>query len=103
MNAKGNDKLSYDALNRLNSITDPLSFVTSYTYDAVSNVATKTDPKDKLNRFTYDALNRLNGIAYADGKTVAYSYDANGNRSTMIDCHGTTQYTYDFSTVSPRY
>jgi RHS repeat-associated protein/uncharacterized repeat protein (TIGR01451 family) len=95
-NANGNaTSYTYDALNRLMRIADPLSFATVYGYDAVGNVLAINDAKAQTNQFTYDAVNRLIGTSYADGKTVTYLYDPNGNRTNMVDSHGTTAYGYD--------
>lgn len=86
---------AYDSLNRLTKTTDPLSLSTLYTYDAVGNITATTDAKGWVNRYGYDALNRMISGTYADGSSVAYAFDKDGKRSSMVDSHGTTTYSYD--------
>ena len=43
-------------------MTDPLLRQTSFTYDEVGNLKTKTDPKSQLLTFTYDLANRLTQV-----------------------------------------
>jgi RHS repeat-associated protein len=103
--AKSNDinsqwrirRFSYDSLSRLLTAENPetggLAGQIFYTYDANSNLASKTafspnqpttgTPVSVVTSYTYDALNRLTGKSYADsysGNTgltspVAYGYD----------------------------
>jgi RHS repeat-associated protein len=81
----------YDGLSRLTSATNPESGNIGYTYDANSNLQTKTalSPNQASNgtatvvtTYTYDALNRLTGKSYADSyksnpitPAVSYGYD----------------------------
>jgi len=82
---------TYDPLSRLLSASNPESGTISYTYDANSNVVTKTAPSPNqpstgtatvVTTYTYDTLNRLTGKSYADSYTsnaatpaVKYGYD----------------------------
>ena len=50
---------TYDAFDRLESVTDRFGEKLVYTYDANGNRATLTDPDNKVTRYTYDALNRI--------------------------------------------
>ena len=54
-----------------------------------------TDANSKKTTFTHDKDNRLTKIAYADGTSVTYTFDPDSNRSTMVDTHGKTSYSYD--------
>ncbi len=80
----------YDSLSRLTQAQNPESGTISYTYDANSNLVTKTAPspnqlptgtKTVVTTYTYDALNRLTGKSYVDGfsnpstPNVVYGYD----------------------------
>jgi len=49
---------TYDAVNRLISITYPLGGSETYTYDEEGNMLTKTDSKGTT-YYTYDKNNRL--------------------------------------------
>lgn len=45
--------------------------------------------------YTYDALHRLTKEEYSDGTSISYTYDPMGNRLSITDESGTTNYTYD--------
>ena len=73
---------------------------TTYTYDGVGNVLTKTDGSGTATN-SYNGDNQVTGITYsgtASGYTaparVTYRYDADGNRTQMTDGTGTTTYGY---------
>jgi len=87
---------TYDALDRLIRVTDPLENNTTYSYDAVGNKTSLTDANGHITSYTYDALNRLVGVTDALGGTVTYAYDPVGNKTSMTDANGhTTTYTYN--------
>ena len=87
----------------------------SYTYDSVGNVLTRTDPLNRTTTNTYDLTGQLitntngNGVtvtnAYDDagnltsitypGGSISYGYDDLGRRTTMTDGTGTTTWNYD--------
>ncbi|MHB1057071.1 MAG: RHS repeat-associated core domain-containing protein [Rhodanobacter sp.] len=89
--------LAYDALDRLEGVSDPEGLDTLYgydglgnrtsvlspdtgtstdTYDAAGNRLTHTDAKGIVSTSTYDALNRRTGTSYADSTLDAgYHYD----------------------------
>ena len=74
---------------------------TTYTYDGVGNVVTKTDGSGTAT-YGYNADNQVTGITYsntASGYTapsaVTYGYDDDGNRNQMTDGTGTTTYGYN--------
>jgi RHS repeat-associated protein len=75
--------------------TGPL--VSTFTYDANGNLASRSDPLGQTTGLAHDALNRLTAVDHADAGTadVAYTYDLNGNRLSMVDGTGTTTYAYD--------
>jgi len=113
-------KRTYDALNRLSSITDERNNTTAYEYDpgcgcsdritkvtdALGLIVTtydgngrKTSVKDAnghTTRFTYDPRGHLTDTAFHDGTSTHEEYDSRGRRISMKDQTGaTTSYGYD--------
>lgn len=78
----------YDALDRLTSFIGP-SLNQAFTYDAVSNRATKTVGASTANYSYASNSNRLSTITGATNRT--YSYDANGSATA----DGTGTFAYD--------
>jgi RHS repeat-associated protein len=76
---------TYDALNRLASVSSP-GFNAAYAYDAAGN---RTQAGNIT--YTYDAGGRL--VSASDGTT--YTYDANGNLKTRTKNGQTTTFTWD--------
>ncbi|MEP7199185.1 MAG: hypothetical protein ABI874_05135, partial [Chloroflexota bacterium] len=94
--------LTYDALSRKRTMTDPDMGYWQYNYDSASNLISQTDAKGQTITFVYDALNRLTNKNYPanSGMTnIAYGYDAGvngkGNRTSMTDGSGSASWTYD--------
>ncbi|MDQ6720366.1 MAG: DUF6531 domain-containing protein, partial [Candidatus Dormibacteraeota bacterium] len=96
----------YDALARVNSLTDALANVTSYSYDGAGNRLTQQDPggncgatpRVACTTFTYDAANQLKAITYTDGVTPNVTnliYDSDGQRTGMTDGTGTSAWVWD--------
>lgn len=73
----------YDSLSRLLTSTTPEigangNGTTSYEYDIVSNLTKRTDPRGIVTTYTYDTLNRLLTRSYSDTTPAAsYFYDGN--------------------------
>ena len=74
---------------------------TLYTYNAIDQLLTETDPLDNETSYTYDAMGRLETITNkaADGtelSATSYTYDAAGNLETEKDeLENITRYDYD--------
>jgi RHS repeat-associated protein len=69
----------YDSLGELRSATNPESGTTVYTtYDSDGNLKSKTDAKGIVTTYNYDNLNRLTSKSYSDGITpsACFEYDA---------------------------
>jgi RHS repeat-associated protein len=104
---KGNaiQSYQYDSLAHVTSVTDALSNVTTYVYDAYGDVLSKQDPGGNCaaqpptgcTTYTYDSGNQLTAINYSDGVTpnVSVSYDADGQRTGMTDGTGTSSWGWD--------
>jgi RHS repeat-associated protein len=84
----------YDALGRLNSRTDPIA-TTSFILDANGNLATNSESGQSLIR-TFDAYDRVSSYTDAAGYVIQYRYDANHNLTSLIYPGGrTVNYFYD--------
>ena len=88
--------MTYDALGRLLTTTDPLARTTTLTYDAAGNVATSTDALNRVTTFTYDVRNRLTQVTDPNAGMTRYAYDGNGNLLTVTDAKNqATTFAYD--------
>jgi RHS repeat-associated protein len=101
-NANGvNTSYAYDALNRLDTVTDPNLGNTTYTYDEVGNLKSVNYPNAIKHQYTYNALNRLELlIDRSPTNTIinCWKYRATGaGQRTWVEefDHRTAWYTYD--------
>jgi YD repeat-containing protein len=96
----------YDALGRQTAlvlnfkpIVDPDAETNvryDYTYNAVGNRETVTDPNGNITRYTYDPLNHVLSKVDPLDNTWHYEYDAAGNQVTVTDAKSqVTYYAYD--------
>ncbi|WP_411342701.1 RHS repeat-associated core domain-containing protein [Paenibacillus sp. WLX1005] len=91
--SKLQESMSYDALNRLSSLTntkgDTVLSVYSYQYDNNGNITAVTDQvqnaEAQTSTYSYDKLNRLSIAKRVDGSETQYGYDLRGNRLTQSD------------------
>ena len=87
---------TYNLLDNLKSVMDPLEHVTSMGYDDNENITSVTDAEDNATTSKYDERDLLWKVTDAEGGVTEYSYDANGNLKTIKDAEGNvTSYTYD--------
>src|SRR5262249_87282 len=77
---------SYDALNRLTSMTNNKGQTTTFTYDALGRRTSMTHANGVITGYTYDVASQLASIAHQLGATTInsfnYTYDKVGNRSS---------------------
>jgi RHS repeat-associated protein len=67
---------AYDSLARLTSATEPESGATTYTHDVNGNMVTRQDARSITTTYTYDDLNRVLSKTYSDGTPTAnFGYD----------------------------
>jgi len=76
---------SFNNLDLLTSITDPLNKVTNYKYDDGGNLTSIEYPNNKKVGFAYDMANRLNKISFDGTTKYTFGYDPNGNRTSVQD------------------
>jgi RHS repeat-associated protein len=91
-------KFGYDPVGRRTSRTLPLGQVETFVYDADGNMTSHTDFNGKTTRYTYDSLRRTlsqTPDASFGAPTISFAYDKSGNRLSMTDGSGTTNYQYD--------
>jgi RHS repeat-associated protein len=106
----GNLDLASDPLNRttdqdvdaLDRVTKQLQDVaglnvqTQFSYDALDQLTTVTDPKGLITRYTHDGLGNLLKLESPDTGTTTYAVDAAGNRTRQTDARGVVvNYSYD--------
>jgi RHS repeat-associated protein len=87
---------AFDALSRLTSTILPDGSLTeSRYYDAAGNLTSVSHFNGVTTTFAYDALNRLLSSTTPGETTVSFTYTNTGQRATMTDASGLTQYFYD--------
>jgi RHS repeat-associated protein len=96
-----NTSYNYDALNRLDTVSDPNLGNTTYTYDEVGNLKSANYPNAIKHQYTYNALNRLDLlIDRSPTNTIinCWKYHSTGaGQRTWVEefDHRTAWYTYD--------
>ncbi|MEN6314097.1 MAG: RHS repeat-associated core domain-containing protein [Clostridiaceae bacterium] len=101
--SRGSTAYTYDALNRLETIAEPIGRSTTYTYDSAGNRKTETvayGGSTIISSSSYNEQNRLTGITTMTNgvitETTAYWYDNNGNQlTTTTNGQVTAANTYD--------
>jgi len=94
---------AYDALNRLQSVTDNRltsgQSTTTYSYDAVGNLITQAYPNGVQTASTVDVMNRVTNLAINNGPALAgytYTYGPTGNKLSSTEATGRSQsFNYD--------
>ena len=97
-------KLAYDNLNRLVSQTDDFNGTSSatknaelvYAYDALDRVEGVTDPDNISTTYDYDGLGNTKASHSLDSGNTNFTSDLAGNRATKTDANGVlATYQYD--------
>jgi RHS repeat-associated protein len=87
---------TYDALNRVKTVTDPANGVTGFSYDADDDLTTVTDPRGLNTTYSYDGLGAVTEIQSPDSGLTQFTYDSGGNLATALDGRSSkTTYSYD--------
>jgi RHS repeat-associated protein len=89
-------KYSYDILDNLKSITDPLGYVTRVGHDKSENVSDVNDAENNKTIYAYDERDLLWKVTDANGNETQYWYTLNGQLEKIKDANGSeTTYHYD--------
>jgi RHS repeat-associated protein len=88
---------SYDALNRLTTISYLDTTSAIYGYDVLSRLTTATNPTGTVT-VGYDTRGRVSSVTDVFGQVVSYQYDANSNR-TQLSLNGATNATYQYDVI----
>ncbi len=87
---------SYDGLNRLTELTDPLEHLIRLGYDRQGNLNEVTDQLGRQTRYVYDGFGNLIQQISPDTGTTTYTYDEAGNPRDKTDARNiTSTYAYD--------
>ena len=91
---------NFDEMNRLESIQPWTGNTVSYSFNLDGSRDSVNLPNNLTLHYSYDSLGRLLGMEYlnGNGQQVAffnYTLDAAGNRTTMTDTEGLTEFHYD--------
>ena len=87
---------AYDTQGNLISVTQPLDLVTTYAdYTPTGQPQTVTDPNSVATTYTYDSLGRVTSVTM-DGDTTSYSYSPTGKMEEIrFPRQNTMSYAYD--------
>jgi YD repeat-containing protein len=87
---------AFDALNRLDKITDPNTGITQLSYDANDNLASVTDPRSLVTNYSHNGFNDVTQVVSPDSGTTVKTYDSGGNLYTSTDARGAVgTFSYD--------
>ena len=76
--------------------------ITAYTYDTEGNLATITDPQERITFLTaYDEVGRLLSMEQSDGTILSYGYDNNGNM-TLLTTPKQANNTFTYNGINKR-
>ncbi len=58
--------------------------ITDFAWSRAGDLASITDPLDRITAFDYDPVGRVTRQTFSDGRSVEFGYDANGNLAAVI-------------------
>ncbi|RYE16392.1 MAG: hypothetical protein EOP51_25880, partial [Sphingobacteriales bacterium] len=81
---------------RLTQVTDPMGYVTTYTYDVAGHKTSQKDALGRITRWGYDALGRETSRTLPMGQIEQRQYNSYGQLIQLTDFNGqSTSYSYD--------
>ena len=92
--SEGNNDFTYDALNRLSTVSENDVVSTMITYDVLGNIASVAQGTE-VTSYQYNAYGEKFKVTYPDGSEQTYSYDGAGRISSTTANGITVTYTYD--------
>ena len=97
---------TYDAMGNVKTVTDPADGVTTYTYDCLNRLKTITDPTADAYVFTYDNISRRTQLTYPTNAYTTYKYDEANNLLNITTCTSAdaiiSSYNYTYDQVGNR-
>jgi len=93
-------QLSYDASNRLTTVTDPVSRHLYFAYNGTGSVVTGiTSDAGVSTAYSYDSQGRLAQVTKPDLTTLSFQYDSYSRITAVMDSQGKLleSHTYDLS------
>jgi len=88
-----------DGFGDVQSVTDPLGHVTSYSYDADRDRTSETDPNGNTTAYVYDLDGEQVEVDRADGTVLATGYNADGTIAYDHDGKGNSIETYGYDAL----
>jgi RHS repeat-associated protein len=92
---------TYDAVGNLATKTNPRSKVTTYAYDNLSRLSSETDPLSLVRSYSYDAASRLTARTDPKSQQIDYTYN-DRNELTRIDYPGTDYVSFSYNDAGAR-
>jgi RHS repeat-associated protein len=89
---------TYDARNRLTTVSYPDTTSATYGYDALSRLTTATNPTGTVT-VAYDNRGRVSSVTDVFGQVVSYTYDENSNR-TQMSLNAAVNATYQYDVIN---
>lgn len=87
---------THTILNKVKTITDPLTRVTMYNYDLNENLSSMVDAENKTTTYIYDERDLLFKTIEANNGVTEQTYDLNKNLKEIKDANGNlTKYIHD--------
>lgn len=94
--AEDDSTASFSPEGQLKSMAARNGWVTTYSYNALGQLAVITNPFNRSLTLTYDAQAQLSSVSAIGGRTVSYTYDALGRLSAVTYPNGgTRQFRYE--------
>lgn len=82
---------TWDAKDRLATVVSPdRDATTSYGYDELDNLISRTDPRNNTTSYGYDAVGRVIETVDPLGRRITHAYDPEGNLTETVTARGNT-------------